>query len=61
VPGKTFERLGINKAIELRPGNMKKSEAAKKISSLLGYEDIDYIMQHLPPGNFQLKQSNPNK
>ncbi len=61
VPGKTFERLGINKAIELRPGNMKKSEAAKKISSLLGYDNIDYIMQHLPPGSFQLKQGNQNK
>ncbi|MGC8888771.1 MAG: NFACT RNA binding domain-containing protein [Candidatus Micrarchaeia archaeon] len=61
VPSKTFERLGIKKAVELRPGNIKKSEAAKKIARMLGYNDIDYIMQHIPSGSFQLKQSNQNK
>ncbi|MGC8662749.1 MAG: NFACT RNA binding domain-containing protein [Candidatus Micrarchaeia archaeon] len=55
VPSRTFERLNIKKAVELKPGNIKKSEAAKKIANMLGYNGIDYIMQHIPPGNFQIK------
>ena len=43
------------KGIRLTPGKTKKSEAAGKLSRLLSYEDIDYIMQHLPPGEFHLE------
>ncbi len=50
---------GANKdaetSIRLSPGKMKKSDVAKAIAKKFGYADIDYIMQHLPPGGFSLK------
>ncbi|MCL5239320.1 MAG: NFACT RNA binding domain-containing protein [Candidatus Marsarchaeota archaeon] len=41
-------------ALKLQPGKTKKSDAAKTIAKRLGYNDIDYIMQHLPPGGFSV-------
>jgi hypothetical protein len=37
-------------------GKSKKSDASKFISNKLGYENIDYIMQHLPSGTFSVKE-----
>ncbi len=56
VPSLTYSKIKPSKSVELRPGNLKKSEAAKKISKLIGFDDLDYIMQHIPSGNFQIKQ-----
>ena len=50
VPISTCVALGIKKHLTLKPGNMKKSDAAKEIASRLKFDDIDYIMQRLPPG-----------
>ena len=55
VPALTCARRGIKGFLALRPGNSKKSDAAKFIAKRLGYSDIDYIMQHLPAGSFSLK------
>ncbi len=57
APLKTALRSGLKRYLVLRPGNTKKSDAAKFISKKLGYADIDYIMQHLPAGSFSLKEA----
>jgi hypothetical protein len=56
VPVQTALLLKIRKYVLLKPGNIKKSDAAKTLSKLLGFHDIDYIMQHLPPGSFSIKE-----
>lgn len=55
VPSLTCGRCGIKNFLTLRPGKAKKSDAAKFIAKKLGYNDIDYIMQHLPAGSFSVK------
>ncbi|MEM3838994.1 MAG: NFACT RNA binding domain-containing protein [Candidatus Micrarchaeaceae archaeon] len=55
VPSLTCSRKGIKGFLTLKPGNSKKSDAAKYIAKKLGYDDIDYIMQHLPAGSFSVK------
>ncbi|MGC8676474.1 MAG: NFACT RNA binding domain-containing protein [Candidatus Micrarchaeia archaeon] len=55
VPAKTCQKLNVERYVALRPGVIKKSEASKMLSQKLGFEDIDYIMQHLPAGGFTLK------
>lgn len=50
APVSTCAALGIKKYLLLKPGSMKKSDAAKAIAQRLGTDDIDYVMQHLPPG-----------
>ena len=55
VPISTCMVLGIKRYLLLKPGNAKKSDAAKSIAAKLKFEDIDYIMQHLPPGGFSIK------
>lgn len=57
VPISTCIALGVKKYILLKPGNMKKSDAAKTLTRKLNYQDIDYIMQHLPAGSFSLKEA----
>ncbi|MGC8622948.1 MAG: NFACT RNA binding domain-containing protein [Candidatus Micrarchaeia archaeon] len=42
----------------IKPGNLKKSEAAKKISKLLGLNDIDEIIRQLPAGEFSVSDWN---
>jgi predicted ribosome quality control (RQC) complex YloA/Tae2 family protein len=44
-------------AIELRPGNQKKSEIAKKIKDKFNDYDLnlDYIIRSLPPGKSEIK------
>ena len=55
APLSSCKALGISNYIRISPGNTKKSDAAKLIAKRLGYEDIDYIMQHLPAGSFSIK------
>ncbi len=52
VPSDTFRRTHATTGIRIKPGAIKKSDAAKKISKKLGYSDLDYIMQQLPAGPF---------
>ncbi|VVB77164.1 Uncharacterised protein [uncultured archaeon] len=54
VPALARASLGTMAGLLLTPGKLKKSEAAKSLSHRLGYANIDYIMQHLPPGEFHL-------
>lgn len=55
VPMLTCVALGIKRFLLLKPGSMKKSDAAKAVSKKLDFDDIDYVMQHLPPGSFSIK------
>ncbi len=54
VPCTAQAAPGMRGSVALRPGKAKKSDAAKAIAKKLGYADIDYVMQHLPPGGFSL-------
>lgn len=55
VPKLTCIKRNVKAFVTVKPGNSKKSDAAKYIAKMLGYSDIDYIMQHLPAGSFSLK------
>lgn len=54
-PSVTCKKLGIKHYVVLSIGRVKKSDAAKLIAKRLNYENIDYIMQHIPSGPFSLK------
>ncbi len=56
VPISTCLAMGVRKFLLLKPGNTKKSDAAKMIAKKLDFPDIDYIMQHLPAGSFSIKE-----
>ncbi len=56
VPMQTCVALGIKKYLLIKPGNLKKSDAAKMVAGRLGFEDIDYAMQHLPAGGFSIRE-----
>ena len=56
VPISTCMAIGVRKYMLLKPGNMKKSDAAKLIARKLNFSDVDYIMQHLPAGSFSVKE-----
>lgn len=55
VPESCFRKLNMQKGVKITLGSMKKSDAAKMIGKKLGYDDIDYIMQQLPAGEFTIK------
>ncbi len=55
IPDITCKKKKIESFVSINIGNTKKSDAAKKIAAKLKYENIDYIMQHLPPGSFSIK------
>ncbi|MHB1830534.1 MAG: NFACT RNA binding domain-containing protein [Candidatus Micrarchaeaceae archaeon] len=55
APMSTCIALGIKRYLLLKPGNIKKSDAAKAVAKKLNFDDIDYVMQHLPPGSFSIK------
>jgi hypothetical protein len=55
VPSLTYSRAGTVKGARLSLGKLKKSDAAKALMKKLGYKDIDYVMQHLPPGEFSIE------
>ncbi len=46
------------KYVVIKQGKDKKSDAAKKIASILNYPDIDYIMRQLPAGEFKVSEFN---
>ena len=54
IPYLTYSRSAQAVGTRLTPGKVKKSDAAKALAKKLGYKDLDYIMQHLPPGGFSL-------
>jgi predicted ribosome quality control (RQC) complex YloA/Tae2 family protein len=56
IPYLTFERIKatVKEHAMIELGNDRKSEAAKKISKRLGYDDIDSIIQALPAGEFKI-------
>jgi predicted ribosome quality control (RQC) complex YloA/Tae2 family protein len=56
VPISTCMAMGVKRYLLLKPGNVKKSDAAKRIADRLKFEDIDHIMQHLPAGGFSIKE-----
>lgn len=55
APAATYQKLGLENGIRLTMGNKKKSDVAKILASRFGISDLDYIIQHLPPGEFSLK------
>lgn len=55
VPSEMYRRAGTVKGAKMVPGKLKKSDAAKTLMKKLGYNDIDYVMQHLPPGDFSIE------
>lgn len=55
APATTYQKLGLGNGVRLALGTKKKSDAAKIIASKFGVKDLDYIIQHLPPGEFSVK------
>ncbi|MDE1868878.1 MAG: DUF814 domain-containing protein [Candidatus Micrarchaeota archaeon] len=56
VPMATFVKLGLKSAYAtITQGNLKKSDAAKKVMQTLGYEDLDNVMRQLPNGTFKIE------
>ncbi|MGC9157073.1 MAG: NFACT RNA binding domain-containing protein [Candidatus Micrarchaeia archaeon] len=56
IPKKACEKKRLMNAIALKPGPIKKSEIAKELAKKLGFDDLDYIMQHLPAGGFAIER-----
>ncbi len=57
VPFVTFTKLGIKTIhVVLEIGKDKKSDAGKKIARILGFNDLDTIMQNLPTGFFRIEE-----
>ncbi|EET90378.1 MAG: NFACT RNA binding domain-containing protein [Candidatus Micrarchaeales archaeon] len=59
VPLKTAERQKPSgaKLVMIRLGSMIKSDAAKSISKMLGYENTDDIIQQMPAGTFEISMA----
>jgi predicted ribosome quality control (RQC) complex YloA/Tae2 family protein len=55
APAATSQKLGLKSGMRLTLGTKKKSDVAKIIAGKLGIADLDYIIQHLPPGEFSVK------
>lgn len=55
TPFYTCRELNISSYLTIKPGNSKKSDVAKQIAKKLNYDDIDYIMQHLPAGGSSVR------
>lgn len=57
VPFVTFEKIKgrvEGKSVRIELGKEKKSDAGKQIASILGYDDLDDIMQSLPTGTMKV-------
>ena len=56
VPLVTFFKMEEKpqKHVKISIGREKKSDAAKRIAGLLGYDDLDTIIQMLPAGSFKV-------
>lgn len=46
---------GAAKVARISQGKDKKSDAAKRVARITGYDDLDAIMQQLPAGEFDVK------
>jgi predicted ribosome quality control (RQC) complex YloA/Tae2 family protein len=58
VPAAAFGRMEKSaKFAAINQGNNKKSDAAKKIAAMLGYNDIDEIIRQLPTGGLSVSAS----
>ena len=57
VPLQVAARLGVEKYAAIEQGKLKKSEAAKKVSKITGFDNIDTIIQQLPAGTFNVRES----
>jgi predicted ribosome quality control (RQC) complex YloA/Tae2 family protein len=58
VPALTFSKLEKTaKYAVINQGNNKKSDAAKKIAAMLGYNDLDEIIRQLPTGGLSISGS----
>ena len=57
VPGMTFGKMAKDGLVhaKITQGNHKKSDAAKKVSAKLDYDNIDVIMRQLPVGGFRVE------
>jgi predicted ribosome quality control (RQC) complex YloA/Tae2 family protein len=56
VPFKRFKQEEKQKGVIISEGRLQKSDAAKKISHYLEYDNIDMIMQQLPAGTFNIEE-----
>ncbi len=55
MPTQTFYRTkNANRSALIKQGETKKSDAAKALAKMLGFEDIDLIMRMLPTGTFSI-------
>ncbi len=55
VPTSTFNAKKFRgRHVLVAQGDIKKSDAAKKVSKFIGYDDIDGVMRQLPPGTFSV-------
>ncbi len=54
APESACRHRGIKDGVIISLGKTKKSDAAKLIAKRLLYEDVDYIMQHIPAGPFRI-------
>jgi predicted ribosome quality control (RQC) complex YloA/Tae2 family protein len=62
VPRNTFEKLKAEGSYAvILQGRDKKSDAAKKISKIIGYKDLDHIIRELPAGDFSITPGIPHK
>lgn len=58
IPLTTFSRIDYKeKHVFITQGDMKKSDAGKRISKFLEFDDLDILMRQLPSGTFSLKFS----
>jgi predicted ribosome quality control (RQC) complex YloA/Tae2 family protein len=57
APLQAAARLGLERHATVEQGKLKKSEAAKRVSRITGFDDIDTIMQQLPAGTFSIRES----
>ncbi|MDE1833399.1 MAG: DUF814 domain-containing protein [Candidatus Micrarchaeota archaeon] len=56
APMRTFQKLeGMGKHVVVSQGEMKKSDAGKKIAAYLSLDDLDNVIRQLPTGSFSLK------
>ncbi len=55
APFYACKALNISNYVAITPGSKKKSDIAKIIAKKLGFDDIDYVMQHLPAGGFSAR------
>ena len=57
APRITFERIKTDCAYAVAlQGRDKKSDAAKKISKIIGCKDLDQIIRELPAGDFSISE-----